>query len=217
MNEAIVRNHNSVVALEDDVYVLGDLMLGDNEKGIECIRRMNGKLHIVYGNHDTSQRKQLYSQLSNFVEGAEAISLKYKKQNFFLSHYPCITSNNDYDKPLKQRLLNVCGHTHTTNKWQDKNIGYIYHVEMDAHACYPTSLDIIIQEFYEEFQRKEQQNDVIRYDELIAEKYLYQRKYCDKCVFSYGYGCPGPTLTIPAKCPDGIKYKRDPPDGGFYG
>ena len=47
--------------------------------------------------------------------------------------------------------------------------------------------------------------------------YLFKRRYCDKCFYSYGYGCPGPAFTIPVKCPDGIKYKRDPPDGGFYG
>ena len=59
MNETIVDRHNSIVLPEDDVYVLGDLMLNDNEKGIELIKQMNGKLHIAIGNHDTISRIEL--------------------------------------------------------------------------------------------------------------------------------------------------------------
>lgn len=35
MNEAIISNWNEIVKPEDEVYVLGDIMLKDNEKGIE--------------------------------------------------------------------------------------------------------------------------------------------------------------------------------------
>ena len=40
MNEAIIKNWNTAVAPEDEVYVLGDLMLNDNEHGMECLRRL---------------------------------------------------------------------------------------------------------------------------------------------------------------------------------
>ena len=63
MNEAIIAKHNSIVSPEDDVIVLGDLMLNDTEKGIECVNRLNGNLHIVYGNHDTPKRIQEYINL----------------------------------------------------------------------------------------------------------------------------------------------------------
>ncbi len=35
---------------------------------------------------------------------------------------------------------------------------------------------------------------------------------CDKCVYGGGYNCKG--LDLYGKC---TKYKRDPPDGGYYG
>ena len=38
-DEAIIRNWNSVVDYDDDIYVLGDLMLGDNDYDIKCINR----------------------------------------------------------------------------------------------------------------------------------------------------------------------------------
>ena len=148
MNEWIVFHHNKMVEPDDDVYALGDLMLGDSVKGIEYIKRLNGKLHIVRGNHDTDRRWELYKELPNVIEMQNAIYLKYKKHHFYMSHYPTITSNNDYDKPLKQRLLNLCGHTHTFDPWSDIDKGYIYHCEMEAHKCKPILLDDILQAFY---------------------------------------------------------------------
>ena len=60
MNDAYVNRWNSVVGPEDDVYCLGDLMLGD-PSNIEYIKKLNGKIHIVYGNHDTNNRRKMYA------------------------------------------------------------------------------------------------------------------------------------------------------------
>ena len=151
MNQEIIKRHNSIVKPDDDVYCLGDLMLSDNEAGIKCFCSLNGKFHLVRGNHCTDKRWTVYATLPNVVELKNAIYLKHNKQHFYLSHYPTITSNHDYEKPLAQRLLNLCGHSHTKDKWQDIDKGYIYHVEVDAHDCYPVSLDTILQDFRTEF------------------------------------------------------------------
>ena len=93
MNEYIIASHNAVVKPDDEVYVLGDLMLGDSAKGIECIKRMNGRLHIVRGNHDTNKRWEAYSELPNVTEMENVILLKYQKHHLYLSHYPTLTGN----------------------------------------------------------------------------------------------------------------------------
>lgn len=155
MNQTIIKNHNSIVKPEDDVYVLGDLLLGgpDNQAaGLELIAQMNGKLHLVRGNHDTDNRWTAYSTLENIIEQQNAIYLDYNKYHFYLSHYPSITSNNDYEKPLKARLLNLCGHSHTQDKWMDADKGYIYHCELDCHDNKPVLLDDIISEFKQKMQ-----------------------------------------------------------------
>lgn len=149
MNKAIVERHNSLVAEDDDVYVLGDLCLGGAEsldKNRKLISAMNGKLHIVAGNHDTSKRLEMYRTLPNVIEIAYALPLKYRKYNFWLSHYPTLTSNYDSEEPLRARVINVCGHAHTTEHFSDIEKGLIYHCEMDAHNCYPCNLDDIIEE-----------------------------------------------------------------------
>lgn len=143
MNETIIERWNSVVSNDDDVYILGDLMLGELNN-IEYIKRLNGKLHIVLGNHDTANRESAYKQLANVVEVELAIKLKYKKYHFFLTHYPCLTGNLERES-LYQMTLNLYGHTHQMNNFFYE-IPYMYHVGMDSHNCYPILLDDIIQE-----------------------------------------------------------------------
>ena len=146
MNETIVQKWNDTISAEDDVYILGDVILGDTGN-IEYVKRLSGKLHIVLGNHDTSKREEMYRNLPNVVEVAEVgIRLKYKKHHFVLTHYPMMTGNLEKES-LKQMSLNLYGHTHQlTNFYND--MPYMYHVGVDSHDCYPVLLDDIIEEMY---------------------------------------------------------------------
>ena len=155
MNNQIVQNFNSIVKFDDDVYILGDLLLGGSEHfedGLDLISALNGKLHIVRGNHDSDKRWNAYKALHNVIETENAIYLKYNKYHFYLSHYPTLTANNDYDKPLKARLINLCGHSHTTDIWQDWDKGYIYHCELDCHNNYPVHIDTVINDIKKHLQ-----------------------------------------------------------------
>ena len=53
MNEAIVKNWNSVVSPDDTVYHLGDCFMGQLETVAKYGFRLNGKIHVIPGNHDT--------------------------------------------------------------------------------------------------------------------------------------------------------------------
>ncbi len=149
MNEIILYNFKNDMGPDDDVYLLGDLMLGGPEKmtnGLELIREIPGRLHLVRGNHDTDKRWEAYSRLPNVVEQQNAIYLKYKKYHFYMSHYPTLTGNLEKEN-LHQCTLNLFGHTHQqTNFYQD--IPYMYHVGVDSHNCHPILLDTIIEEMY---------------------------------------------------------------------
>lgn len=149
MNETIIETWNRTVDDDDDIYILGDVMLGSPDN-IHYVERLRGRIHIVLGNHDTAKREEMYRNLPNVVEVAEVgIRLKYKKHHFVLTHYPMLTGNlDDKDKGLKARIINLCGHSHTIDKYQDMDKGIIYHCEGDAHDCYPILIDDIIQDLY---------------------------------------------------------------------
>ena len=137
MNDVIVQRWNNIVKRDDDVYVLGDLMLKDNETGCKLVESLNGKLHIVYGNHDTDNRIVLYSGLSNVVEAAHAIRLRWNGYSFFLTHYPCLCGS--LEKDAKHNIINLFGHTHSKELFYEDR-PYMYNVAVDAHNCTPVSI-----------------------------------------------------------------------------
>lgn len=148
MNDTIIRNWNSVVGPDDDVYVLGDLMLGGDmltQDSLSLIKSLKGRIHIILGNHDTDNRIELYKGLYNVVSISYAERLRYEGFTFFLCHFPVLCSNVS-DKGLKNRTICLCGHLHTKDKFVDMNKGYIYHVELDAHDMKPVSIDEIIKD-----------------------------------------------------------------------
>lgn len=143
MNENIIEKHNLLVRPDDTIYILGDIMLGDNKEGIEYLRRMNGHKIIIIGNHDTSNRVELYKRELD-IPVFNVFNLKYHGYNFYLSHFPTITSEREIKKLLKNKLINICGHRHTVNKFFDMDIGIIYHAEVDSHCMLPVRIDKII-------------------------------------------------------------------------
>ena len=90
MNEAIERNWNDTVNNDDEVYILGDLMVGgkavSNEVGMEVVRRLKGKKHIIIGNHDTDARIKLYQQEESVIDVQYTLMMRYKGRSLYLSH-----------------------------------------------------------------------------------------------------------------------------------
>ena len=52
MNETIIANWNKVVSERDIVYHLGDFALGDKSLIPNILRRLNGCIKVIMGNHD---------------------------------------------------------------------------------------------------------------------------------------------------------------------
>lgn len=139
MNKDLIQKWNSVVDNNDTVYHLGDVMLGDLNAGMECLRELNGNIFIIRGNHDSDKRVNEYLKLPNVSGGVYAEVIKYHKRHIYLSHYPTICSN--YDDFKGYATVNLCGHSHTTNPFADFDKGLIYHCEVDAHGGFPVLLD----------------------------------------------------------------------------
>lgn len=109
------------------------------------MRRLPGKKHIIWGNHDTAVRQELM-ELEGFDCLGYANMLKYNGYHFYLSHYPTATANNDNDKSLKRRTINLCAHSHTKNRFKDMKYGLCYHIELDCHQNEPILIDDIIKD-----------------------------------------------------------------------
>lgn len=141
MNEEQVRKWNEVVGKDDEVWFLGDGMMNDNATGAMCWSKLNGKIHVITGNHDSPARIEIYKQLRFDVQDGKRLT--YKKKNFVLSHEPMITSNGKFKS--WRDTINIHGHTHQTTNFTE---GYhlMYHAGVDSHDGYPISLDDIIRQ-----------------------------------------------------------------------
>jgi calcineurin-like phosphoesterase family protein len=142
MNEALVKNFNSVVAPEDTVYILGDNMMGmDMESGLAYLRRLNGIKYMAIGNHDTDARITAYRDSGIFSDIQFGYRIKVKGRVYLFTHYPTVTANGD-----DLRVVNLYGHTHQedSNFFEDRP--YMYHVGVDSHNCFPVSMDKVIED-----------------------------------------------------------------------
>jgi calcineurin-like phosphoesterase family protein len=159
-DEEVIRRWNSVVQPDDIVYHLGDVMLNDNDHGMDCLRQLNGEIIIIPGNHDTKNRLALYETLpnvrvvkTNIPDTVTAgIYLKYRKYMFYLSHHPTMTSNLEKDPFLKAHLINIFGHTHQQKQFYN-DIPFMFHAGLDSNNCTPVLLDDAIEIMREEMKK----------------------------------------------------------------
>ena len=137
--ESIITNCQEVLSWDDEVYILGDCMLGDSAYGMHCLAQIPGYKHLILGNHDTDARIQLYEDSGIFTSVGWGGRLKHNGWIYLLSHYPQITEN--YQD--RHKVISLCGHSHTKDPFLHWDQGLIYHCEVDAHDLYPVSIDQI--------------------------------------------------------------------------
>lgn len=80
MDEELIYRHNKLVARDDIVYHLGDFSFGNYEK---YLRRLNGRIHLILGNHDNRTE----ARRASFISVHDVFYLKAYQEEFFLSHY----------------------------------------------------------------------------------------------------------------------------------
>lgn len=139
----ILKNWNSTVSPNDNVYILGDLCMSNNEKEWNKIfKLLYGNKYFIIGNHDTDNKILKYTNDYNIKNLGLAHIYNYnKKWHFYLSHYPTFTSSPDDCK--HHPLINLYGHTHQQTNFFNNNY-YMYHVGVDSHDCRPVSIEQII-------------------------------------------------------------------------
>lgn len=149
---AIIERWNKVVNREDTVYILGDLIMNDQEAGIEKLKQLNGKKIMIYGNHDTTNKVAKYRSIGIKDLGYASV-FRYKNIDFYLSHYPTLTDYFYYNSSIKNSIINLHGHTHKKETFGQIVNPFIYNVALDAHDCAPVDIEQIILDIKRECER----------------------------------------------------------------
>jgi calcineurin-like phosphoesterase family protein len=154
----MVQNWNSVVGKDDDVYILGDVSVGDNLlQVVPFLSVLNGNKKLVLGHHDYVEdvSGMAYKNIGVEVFASKVISLPFEVNgetvDVLLSHYPYSHSgtSNPYSHEYvpfnnftPQPLLH--GHRHHAsplnpyNKWE-------YNVSVDSHNFTPVHESVIVE------------------------------------------------------------------------
>lgn len=109
MNEKLIENWNNVVPEDGIVFHLGDFAFGGSLLWKSVCERLNGKKHLIIGNHD----------MKNLRAGAEALfdsvnmqlQLSIDDRTVYLNHYPFLCYGGVW-RNADNTVWQLFGHTH---------------------------------------------------------------------------------------------------------
>ena len=156
MNETIISNWNSVVKEIDEVWVLGDFFMGMLTEIEPILKRLNGKIHLVRGNHDQKNRIKIYEE--NGIDVHDIAYLQYKGRYFILCHFP--NESEEFVRMVVEdnsEVVWLYGHVHS--KAPKGYVNGTYHVGVDTNNLTPISIQQIWEECWpQEIMTPEIQN-----------------------------------------------------------
>ena len=137
MNETMIRNWNERVKPGDLVYHVGDfaLMLRTDEQLDNLVRRLNGQIHLVRGNHDHKRTRKC----KKFASVQDYLEIKIGEQRIVLCHYAFRVWNKSH-----YSSWNLHGHSHGSlpRNYDQKQLD----VGVDCWDYRPISFDEVTKE-----------------------------------------------------------------------
>ena len=142
MNDTIIKNWNNRVRPEDDIYIIGDFSYKSKESGAGIVQKLNGRKHLIIGNHDKHNLKDPNFRKC-FVEIRDMVDIMDNGRRVIMCHYPII----EWDGYFRGSYL-VYGHIHnnTTNNAYKcmKNLENALNAGVDINQFMPVTLDELI-------------------------------------------------------------------------
>lgn len=132
MDEALIKKWNAKVGPRDEVWHLGDFSFRKNPESIR--NRLNGKIHLVLGNHD--RRRISLLDAGHMFESVQDVKyLRYEGMRFFLSHY----AHRCWPKSGKGSF-HLFGHSHGDLPPYNRSMD----VGVDANNYEPIAIEAVI-------------------------------------------------------------------------
>lgn len=159
MDESLIRWYNEIVGPDDNVYIIGDVAMGDKSRIPNLIRRLNGRKHLILGNHDyrkpgiirpeilQAQREGLLVAVVTELEVIDA------GRKLMLKHEPFEVPEG-YDYALIGHVHNswtsaswspnIVNQDGTRGRWSADPTGKTVNVGVDVSGYRPMTLDQLL-------------------------------------------------------------------------
>lgn len=131
MDEGLVNRWNAKVGPDDTVWHLGDFAYKAEASPESYRARLNGRIHLIMGNHDDAAlrgRSDLFESVADIAE------ITWKDQRIALCHYPM----RDWPGAFGG-AWHLFGHTH--GRLDSDPLGLSLDVGVDSHGFAPLGLD----------------------------------------------------------------------------
>lgn len=131
MDEILIKNWNEKVPYDAIVYHLGDFAFGRTYEDVEKYRsRLNGKIHLIKGNHDNG--KLLMRNAFESVNWNSMQEIFIGNKSITLNHYAMKVWNKSH-----RGAWHLYGHSHGTLPDDPNSLSF--DVGVDCHNYYPLS------------------------------------------------------------------------------
>jgi calcineurin-like phosphoesterase family protein len=142
MDEALIANYNALVKPEDSVYFLGDFCFSKDPNRV--FQRLNGKKHLILGNHDLTKSGDLRKGLDEcdweWIKNVYMLRLSKKSRSkmIWMGHYAHLVWPNSH-----KGSMHLHGHSH--GDLHDDGKSRRLDAGVDAWGYKPVHLDKILE------------------------------------------------------------------------
>jgi len=138
MNEVLITKWNKKVKQDDDVYIIGDLFFKSSTNIEEMLVRLNGKKHLIIGNHDKTWIDQIDKD-KYFVSVDELLTFNDGVRDITLCHYPMVSFEGRF---------HIHGHIHGNTKdifWDTlKKMDKVLNASVEINNFEPVTFDRLL-------------------------------------------------------------------------
>lgn len=136
MDQTMITRWNRVVKPDDDVYHLGDVgWFGSKRNASIFLSRLNGRIHLIAGNHDDSH----VLNLDRFESVQDYRVLRTDKHKIVLFHYPIWEWHHAH-----KGAWHLYGHVHGN---PTPMMGKCWDVSVDNNDFTPVSYDQLLEKW----------------------------------------------------------------------
>ena len=147
MDEILIKNWNKRCKPNDEIVIAGDLLYGRGQDANELLSKLNGRKHLVIGNHDHHFLDDKCFDRSLFVSiehyFSRNIQVKGFKTKLVIFHYPIANWDGSH-----YGSIHGYGHIHN-NEPNFELLGnakrkFMFNISSDANNLTPVSVDELL-------------------------------------------------------------------------
>ena len=134
MNLDLIKKWNQKVKVDDSIWFLGDFSFKDGDR---FFHQLNGRKHLIIGNHDGDKVRDLPWESQEIYSELEVPDKTGKKHRLVLFHYPIEEFNGFY-----KGAIHLHGHVHGKKMLPIKKR---VDVAVECHGYAPVSFEKILE------------------------------------------------------------------------